>query len=517
MQPQFSLFHQLAEHQARVRADKIALKFGAQETTYAEFYLHARRVASGLSAAGVRRGDRIVYLAKNNACYYEVLFGAALIGATLVPINWRLAPPEVSWIVRDARPAFGFISTLFANLLGPEWPQVCHLEPDAGSSSFAFWRDRQDADRPISAGAPDDVVVQLYTSGTTGRPKGAMLSQRAMLVFRSLPPHLQPEWNRWTDDDVSLIVMPQFHVGGTGFGVQTLCAGATGLVIQDFDAESILRFIEEERLSKIFTVPSALQMLLRHPRARDVDYRRIRTIVYGASPIPLGLLREAMEVFKCGFVQQYGMTEAGGTICVLPPEEHLLEGSPRMLSAGRALAGVEITIVRAGGTAAPAGEIGEIAIRSPTLMTGYWNRAEDTQAAFTSDGFFLSGDAGRLDADGYLYIQDRIKNMIVSGGENVYPAEVEAVLREFPGIVDAAVIGVPDETWGEAVKAIVVLERGATADAAGILRWARGRLAGYKLPKSVDFRAELPRNAAGKILHRELREPFWAGRERRVN
>jgi acyl-CoA synthetase (AMP-forming)/AMP-acid ligase II len=264
-------------------------------------------------------------------------------------------------------------------------------------------------------------------------------------------------------------------------------------------------------------VPSALQMILRHPRARQVDYRRVRTVAYGASPIPLGLLREAIEVFKCGFVQQYGMTETAGTICALPPQDHVAEGNARMLSAGRPLANVDIKIVRPDGTAAPAGDAGEIAIRSPTLMTGYWNRPEDTAAALTADGFFLSGDAGRLDADGYLYIQDRIKNMIVSGGENIYPAEVEAVLREFPGIVDVAVIGIPDERWGEAVKALVVLEPGAQADAAQIIQWARSRLAGYKLPKSVDFRAEVPRNAAGKILHRELREPFWAGRGRRVN
>jgi acyl-CoA synthetase (AMP-forming)/AMP-acid ligase II len=517
MRPQFSLFSELVERQARVRGGKVALKFDCEEVTYAQFLERSRRVGNGLTAAGVRRGDRIAYLAMNNAAYYEVLFGAALIGAILVPINWRLTPSEIAWVVKDARPVYGFASTLFEDRLGDDWPETCRLEPHAGAADFADWRNRQSSVRPDCRPAPEDVVIQLYTSGTTGRPKGAMLSQRAMLAFRSLSPADQPEWNRWTDDDVSLIVMPQFHVGGTGFGVQTLCAGATGLVIREFDADLILRFIEEAHLSKIFTVPSALQMILRHPRAREVDYRRIRTIVYGASPIPLGLLREAIEVFKCGFVQQYGMTETAGTICALPPQDHVAEGNERMLSAGRPLANVEIKIVGPDGTAAAAGDSGEIAIRSPTLMTGYWNRPEDTAAALTPDGFFLSGDAGRLDADGYLYIQDRIKNMIVSGGENVYPAEVEAVLREFPGILDAAVIGIPDERWGEAVKAVVVLVPGAQADGAQIIQWARSRLAGYKLPKSIDFRAELPRNAAGKVLHRELREPFWSGRERRVN
>ena len=516
MQPQFTLFSELTEHQAQSRCDKIALKFEGEEITYGQFAGRARRVANGLTASGVRRGDRIIYIAKNNAAYYEILFGAAFIGATVVPVNWRLAPPEVAWIVRDARPAFAFISTLFEDRARGEWPMHCVLDVE-GAAGFAAWRDRQPDFTPRLAVSPDDTVVQLYTSGTTGRPKGAMLSQRAMLVFRSMPAAAQPEWNRWTEADVSLIVMPQFHIGGTGFGLQTLCAGATGLVIKEFDTDLILHFIEQERLSKLFTVPSALQMILRHPRVRDIDYRRIRTIVYGASPIPVSLLREAMQVFGCRFVQQYGMTETAGTICVLPPEEHRLEGSPRMESAGHPLAGVDIKIYRSDGAVAAEGEIGEIGIRSPTLMSGYWNGVGAARTAFTDEGYFLSGDAGYLDADGYLYIRDRIKNMIVSGGENIYPAEVESVLRNFPGVADAAVIGVPDDKWGEAVKAVIVMAPGMEVEASEIIAWARGRLAGYKLPKSIDFRQELPRNAAGKILHRELRETFWAGRQRRVN
>jgi acyl-CoA synthetase (AMP-forming)/AMP-acid ligase II len=227
MRPQFSLFSELVEHQARVRGGKVALKFDGEEVTYAQFLERSRRVGNGLVAAGVRRGDRIVYLAMNNAAYYEVLVAAALIGAILVPINWRLTPAEIAWIVNDALPVYGFASTLFE--LGDEWPQTCRLESHAGAADFADWRNRQSSARPDCTPMPADVVIQLYTSGTTGRPKGAMLSQRAMLAFRSLSPADQPEWNRWTDDDVSLIVMPQFHVGGTGFGLQTLCAGATGL------------------------------------------------------------------------------------------------------------------------------------------------------------------------------------------------------------------------------------------------------------------------------------------------
>lgn len=518
MRPQFSLLAEVARHQARVRGRKIALRFAGDVTTYASLYQRMCRVGNGLRAAGVDRRDRVIYLGKNTAAYYEILFGTAAIGAVLTPLNWRLADPEIDRILRDARPAAMFASQGMSNRMRSlSTAAACRLLPLDKKSGYDAWRDAQSSVEPVSEIAPEDVAVQLYTSGTTGKPKGVMLSHRGLLAFRSLPPEAQPEWNRWTDDDVSLIVMPQFHVGGTGFGLQTLCAGAKGLVMSDFDVGGILDFIEHERLSKIFTVPSALQMILGHPRARDINYQRIRTLVYGASPVPLSLLREAMAVFKCGFVQQYGMTETAGTICVLPPEDHSLEGNARMLSAGKPLPGVEIRILDSDGGRQPIGQSGEIAIRSPTLMTGYWGSPEATAAAIDTDGFFLSGDAGYLDEDGYLHIQDRIKDMIVSGGENVYPAEVEAALREHPDIRDVVVIGVPDEKWGEAVKAVVVSAESVRADAAEIIAWARSRLAGYKLPKSIDFVCELPRNASGKILRRALRDPYWVGRDRKVN
>jgi long-chain acyl-CoA synthetase len=296
-----------------------------------------------------------------------------------------------------------------------------------------------------------------------------------------------------------------------------LCAGASGHVVQEFDPGQILELIESARLNKIFTVPAALRMIMRHPRAREVSYARIRTIVYGSSPIPLDLLREALELFRCRFVQQYGMTEMCGTVVVLPPEDHVAAGSDRMRSAGKALAGVEIAILGPDGTRLTNGEIGEVAIRSPTVMRGYWKAPEQTSAVLTSDGWFRTGDAGYLDADGYLFLQDRIKDMIVSGGENVFPAEVENAIWEHPAVREVAVIGVPDEKWGEAVKAIVVREPGSEVDAQAIQQWARGRIAGYKIPKSVDFVESLPRNHSGKVLRRELRAPFWEGRSRGIN
>jgi len=361
------------------------------------------------------------------------------------------------------------------------------------------------------------VAVQMYTSGTTGRPKGAMLTHWNLLVFRALPSDAQPPWNRWTEDDVSLVAMPIFHIGGTGFGLQTLCAGGTAIVTREFDAGQVLELIEHHGLSKFFVVTTALQMLLRNPRVRDIDYRRIRTILYGASPIPEELLREAMAVFGCGFVQQYGMTEATGTICALTPEDHAAADAQRMRSAGRPLEGVDIAVVDGQGRRLPPGEIGEIAIRSPTIMRGYWNQPEATAEVLDAEGWFRSGDAGYLDPEGYVYICDRMKDMIISGGENVYPAEVEAALYGHADVAEVAVIGVPSAKWGEEVKAVVVLRPGATPDVPSLLEWTRRRIASYKVPKSIDFVASLPRNASGKLLRREIREPFWAGRERRVN
>jgi len=516
--PQFTLLSEMVRDRATAYGEKAALRFLDRETSYAQLHERTLRVAGALLGAGVNAGDRVAYLAHNSSEYYEILLGAASMGAVLVPINSRLADPEIAVILRDAQARVLIYGSQFRDRLTPITASVPPLSKRVAlGDEYSAWRDAHEPVELQATVRPDDVALQLYTSGTTGVPKGAMLSHRALLAFRSLRSQDQPQWNRWTDDDVSLIFMPQFHLSGMGFGLQTLCAGATGHVLTEFDPERILDLIQYQGLSKIFAVPSALKMLLQHPRARAVDYRRIRTVVYGASPIPLDLLKEALDVFKCGFVQQYGTTETGGPASALHPEDHDPNGSERMRSAGRALPDVDIQIADPNGRWLPTGEVGEIAVKSPALMQGYWHMAEATRAVMIHDGYFLTGDAGYMDANGYLYIHDRIKDMIVSGGENVYPAEVEAALSSHPDIRDVAVIGVPDPKWGEAVKAIVVLAEGTTPAPKEIIAWARTRIAGYKLPKSIDFVAALPRNASGKLLRKNLREPFWKGFDRKVN
>jgi len=325
-------------------------------------------------------------------------------------------------------------------------------------------------------------------------------------------------WNEWLEDDVNLVALPVGHIGGVGWGIVGFFNGATCIVQREFVPPQVLDAIEHQRVSKMFLVPTALHFLLMQPRVRQIDYSSLRYILYGASPIALDLLREATEVFGCGFCQQYGMTETSGTVAYLPPEDHDSAGNRRMRSAGIPMPGVEIRVVDADTRRPlPADEVGEVETRSMANMVGYCNRAAATAETINAEGWLRTGDAGSLDEDGYLYIHDRFKDMIVSGAENIYPAEVENAVYGHPAVQEVAVIGVPDDKWGEAVKAIVVPKPGTVADPQDIIAFARTRIAGFKAPKSVDFVAALPRGPSGKILRRVLREPYWAGRARQVN
>jgi long-chain acyl-CoA synthetase len=344
-----------------------------------------------------------------------------------------------------------------------------------------------------------------------------MLTHANLLNKHRDAANAQMDWYRWTPDDVSLVAMPVAHVGGSLWGIAGLLHGAKGVIAREFDPLAVLDFIERDRVSKMFMVPSALQIVVRQPRSREVDFGRLRYILYGASPIPIDLLRECMEVFGCGFCQQYGMTETSGAIAYLPPRDHDPDGNVRMRAAGLPMPGVEIKIIDAQGATLPPHTVGEIVTRSSSNMAGYWRMPEATAATLDADGWLRTGDAGYLDENGYLYLHDRVKDMIISGAENIYPAEVENAIYGHPSVAEVAVIGVPDQKWGEAVKAVVVLKRDASADASDIQAYARSRIADFKVPKSVDFVDALPRNASGKVLRRQLQEPYWAGRERKVN
>ncbi|MBR0775019.1 fatty acid--CoA ligase [Bradyrhizobium diazoefficiens] len=514
----------MVRERAQSRGDAIAYEFEGRVTSFAEFDVKTNKVANALAAMGLKKGDRIAYLGKNSDHYFELLLGAVKAGIVMAPVNWRLAGPEVAFIVDDCKAPVLFV--------GPEFiTQVRQIQDKLGSvrsvitteggapewQDFAAWRDAQSGTDPMVPLTSKDIAIQLYTSGTTGKPKGAMLSHSN---FKSLleagGAEDTPDWNKWTTDDVSLVAMPIFHIGGSGWGVVGLGHGARSVIAREFDPTKVLDFFEQFGITKLFMVPAAMQFVVRQPRAKTMDFSRLKYMLYGASPIPAALLKECIEVFKCGFVQLYGMTETTGTIVALPPEDHV-EGLERMRSAGKALAGVELAILDVDGNPLPPRQVGEIATRSDHNMAGYWNLPEATAATLRKDGWLRTGDAGYMDEDGYLYIHDRIKDMIISGGENIYPAEVESALCDHPDVAEAAVIGVPDDKWGEAVKAVVVMKPGKQATATDIINFTRERIAGYKTPKSVEFIPALPRNPSGKILRRELREPFWAGKDRRVN
>ena len=447
------------------------------------------------------------------------MFAVAKAGAVLCPINWRLALPEIEYILNDFKPRVLFVGIEFIDKIAPLREALDCIEyvvpmeeSDLPEAHYTKWQQEHPATATgIRRKAADD-ALQMYTSGTTGHPKGAILSNESLLTayerFRDRP---NPSWNIWTDKDVSLIPMPCFHIGGTAWGLTTMAHGATGVVMRNFVPTDVLGYIDEFKISKLFLVPAALQIVVNQDGVNDVNFSQLKYIFYGAAPMPLPLLEKSINTFGCGFAQFYGMTETSGTICALPPEDHDIKGNERMSSVGAALPDVSIEIWDDNGMQLPAGEIGEIVTRSTMNMNGYWNLPEATSTTLTDAGWLQTGDMGYLDADGYLFLKDRKRDMIISGGENIYPKEVEVVLVTHPNIAEAAVIGVPDEKWGETVKACIVLKPGATATEGEIIDWTRERIAKFKCPKSVDFMDILPRNPSGKVLKRSLRAAHEKG------
>jgi acyl-CoA synthetase (AMP-forming)/AMP-acid ligase II len=512
----------LARLNAVVRPDVEAFLFEGRSTTYGEFDRRTNRVANGLIFAGAKPGARVGFMGKNSELFFEVVFGCAKAGAVAVGVNWRLALPEVAYILNDSGIDILFVAADFWSLaeglrpLVPRLRTIVAVEPGHPEwPGFEDWRDSFPSVDPWIETGPDDVAVQMYTSGTTGLPKGVQLAHRCFFAMLRQPRNPDMQFEEWSDRDVSLVAMPSYHIGGVGWGIAGMRAGARNIVIREFDPGVVLEMIQEHAISKVFLVPTAMRMVLQHPRARETNYDHLHYITYAASPIPLDLLREAIAVFRCGFVQLYGMTETTGGATYLPPQDHDVAGNERMRSAGKPFPGVSLKVVDANGRELAPRVMGEICIRSPANMIGYWNLPEVTAQTLV-DGYVHTGDAGYLDEDGYVYVLDRAKDLILSGGENICPAEVESAIFGHPAVADVAVIGVPDDRWGEAVKAIVVPKPGVSVTQAELIEFARKRIAGYKLPKTVDFADELPRNPSGKVLKRELRKPYWVGVGRNI-
>jgi acyl-CoA synthetase (AMP-forming)/AMP-acid ligase II len=518
--------HDMLEFRARLQPDVDFAVFGEERISYAEADARANRIAHALLAAGLVVGDRVAVLAKNCIDYALLYFGASKAGVVPVPLNYRLAPPEWSYIVNDAGAKLLLARDDLAAAIDPVRSELGSVKrcvalgaaptEREGWESWDSFLDRHPETSPRCPVDQGSELYQMYTSGTTGRPKGAVLTQRAVcwnLVQAAANFGVSP-------GDRMLIVAPLYHAAAAVAAFSTILEGGSLYIQEDFVPADVVRALSEEHISVALLVPAMIQFcLLAVPDVAERSYDELRTLVYGASAIAEQTLRQAVDTFRCDFIQAYGMTEATALATHLLASDHrraLREKPELLLSAGRPALGTELKIVDEDDQPVPTGEVGEILVRGPQLMKGYWNLEEETGKTLC-DGWLHTGDAGTLDEEGYLYVQDRVKDMIVSGAENVYPREIEEVLYQHQAVAEAAAIGVPDDAWGEVVKAIVVLKPGARAGAEEILEFCTGRLGGFKRPRSVDFVEALPRNLSGKVLKRELREPYWQGRGRRVN
>ena len=496
----------------RDRPDAPALIVGDHTITFGELDRRSNRVAQALAAAGVGFGDRVAFVERNGAEFFDVVFGLAKLGAVAVPVNWRLAAPEMRQIIDDAGATLVIVGADFAGHLeavedGLAAGVVVIGEHDRWPS-FDSWVAGHPARDPGVVTGPDDLVFLMYTSGTTGAPKGVMLSNAN---YRCKCAGVAGPW-RMDADAVTLAVMPLFHMAGSGWALAGLWHGGAVVVLRDVDPAAILDSVARHGVTNLLLVPAVIARLLERDDPALPDFADLRIVVYGASPISDDVLLRGIDRFGSVFAQVYGMTETTGSVTQLDGADHVAH---LLRSCGKPYPWVQIRIVGPDGTDVAPGAVGEVWTRSAQNMLGYWNNPDATAATLHPDGWLRTGDAGYLD-DGYLYLHDRLKDMIVSGGENVYPAEVENVLMTHPGVADAAVIGVPDQRWGEAVKAVIVASPGTELSAEDVIAYARTRLGGFKLPKSVDFVAALPRNPSGKLLKRELREPYWAGTDRRI-
>ncbi|MDG4663564.1 long-chain-fatty-acid--CoA ligase [Mycobacterium sp. 236(2023)] len=498
----------------RQRPGATALIAGDRTVTYAELDERSSRAAQAFAAAGVRFGDRVAFVERNGIEFFDVALGLAKLGAVGVPVNWRLAAPEMRHVIADSGATLVVVGDEFAGHLEAVEDdidaEIVVIGQHSRWPSFEDWISTHPPVDPGIVTGPDDLVFLMYTSGTTGHPKGVMLTNTN---YACKTGGVSGPW-KFDTASVSLAVMPLFHMAGSGWALAGLWEGATTVLLRDVDPVAILDAIVRHGITNMLLVPAVIQFLLDTPELADADLSPLRVVVYGASPISDDVLVRGIERFGGIFAQVYGMTETTGSITQLDGKDHV----PQLLrSCGRPYPWVRIRIVDPAdpaGADAPPGTVGEVWTRSDQNMLGYWNNPDATAETLTDDGWLKTGDAGYVDAEGYLYLHDRLKDMIVSGGENVYPAEVENVLMTHPAVADVAVIGVPDDRWGEAVKAIVVA--GSPVTESDLIGFARDRLGGFKLPKSVDFVDALPRNPSGKILKRALRETYWTGKDRHI-
>jgi acyl-CoA synthetase (AMP-forming)/AMP-acid ligase II len=515
---------EILDHAARLHGPREAFVCGDERLSYRAVEQRARRLAAALLALGVEPGARVGVLMLNCHRYAELYFAADYAGLVPAPLNHRLAPAELIYILDHAEASVLVVDPRLAELAEAVMPALSSVKHVIWSSQPAgragmVYDELLSAQQPLAHAVPRDpgALAQLYyTSGTTGNPKGAMLSGRAVTSAALL----NLVTTGLSTADSYLRCAPAFHLADAWANFAVTLAGGRHIFLPGFAPESFLQTVAAERITVTLLVPTMITALVTHPSVRAFDTSSLRTIYFGASPMPAERLRAALQTFTCEFSQWYGMTEAYPAVTCLPAHELDLDGPPsvarRVLSCGRQVAGVQVRVVDGLGAEVAPGEVGEIVIKGPILMSGYWRNPPATAAALR-DGWMHSGDGAMVDEDGYIFIVDRLKDMIITGGENVYTTEVEDVLYRHPAVLECAVIGVPDERWGERVHAVVALRAGQQVSVEEIIAFSRGEIAGYKCPRTVEFVAALPKTGSGKIQKSVLRAPYWTGRDRQIS
>ena len=502
----------------RFRGDKVAFIDGDRRPTFSQLGERVRRFANALRGLGIGPGEHVATLASNSVQHTEIIFAIASIGAVWVPLNTRLSVPELTFIIEDSKS----VAIVYSDDLLPTVEQL-----DTKIGDVRLWITIADSGRGqsyedlIGSGSAatvdlavddNDLFTLMYTSGTTGRPKGVMLPHKCF----ALGTVLSALSLKAAETDIKLQCVPQFHAGGQIYQMTYVAAGSTVVILPHWDEQAVFDLIEGEGVTIGSFVPSMLMMLLESPRMRKTDFSRFARVVYGAAPIAADRLSLAMEITGAGFQQTYGQTESGVLVSILGEADHrrgLFEDETILRSCGRSMMGYALKVVDDGGRQVDDGEVGELIVNSDSLMTGYWGRPEATKKTLVN-GWLQTGDLAWQDGEGRFYLVGRKTEMVISGGENVYPVEVENVISAHPDVLDVAIIGVPDDRWGEAVKAVVVPREGHAPRAEDIIGFCRDKLAGFKIPKSIDFIDVMPRNASGKITKGPLREPYWKGHGR---
>jgi len=500
--------------------DKVAIVFEGKRYTFSQLNERVNRLANGLSSLGVNKGDRVALLQVNcNQCV-ETYFAVAKLGAIYVPLNFRVKGNELTYMLNSAEANTLFVGERYIDLINsmrPDLTSVHHfISIDSKHNGMLYYEDlvsSSPAEEVVTEIDDSDTTILMYTAGTTGVPKGVMLSHSSfgIYVLENVTP-ADPEL-----EERNILTVPLYHVAGIQAMMAAIYGGRTLVTQRQFEAKEWLGLVEKEKANRVMMVPTMLKQLIDHPDFNNYDLSSLRVITYGAAPMPLEVIKKALDVFPgVSFINAFGQTETASTITALSPEDHSISGTEeerekklkRLASIGKPMSDVEMKVVDEEERELPTGEVGEILARGPRVMTGYWKDEEKTEKTIDKDGWVHTGDVGYVDEDGYFFLAGRATDMIIRAGENISPEEVEAVLHSHSKIEEAAVIGVPDEEWGEQPRAIIVLKQGETTTPEEIMEYCRAELASFKRPRSVILVDSLPRNPMGKVLKRELREKY---------